>query len=75
MVALTAQDALAYLHRWKLVQHEQTAQLQRDSMDVKLQQLAALMASRELFGADPCRDQEVLEARERWARVRRTSGG
>jgi hypothetical protein len=75
MAALTAQDALAYLDRWKLVQDEQAAQQQRDSMVVKLQQLAALMASREIFGTDPDRDREVLQVRERWARVRQAFCG
>jgi hypothetical protein len=75
MATLTKQEAHDYLDRWKLVQDEQAAQLRRTSMDVKLQQLAALMASRDAFGTDPNRDREVLEVRERWAHLRRALGG
>jgi hypothetical protein len=75
MATLTAQEAREYLDRWKLVQDEQAAQLRRTSMEVKLQQLTALMASREIFGTDPNRDREILEVRERWAHLRRVLGG
>ncbi len=71
MTALTAQDAHAYLARWKLVRDMQSEQLRQTSMETKLIQLSALMACREDFGTDPNRDQESLIARERWARVRR----
>lgn len=75
MTTLTADDARAFLERWKLVEEEQAVQLRRTSMETKLNQLAALMASREMFGADLHRDQEVLQARERWARVRQAVSG
>jgi hypothetical protein len=75
MATLTTQEAREFLERWKLVHDEQAAQLRDTSMDVKLQQLAALMASRDAFAQDPNREREILEVRERWAQLRRALGG
>jgi hypothetical protein len=44
-------------------------------METKFQQLAALMASRLLFGPEPDREAQVHEVRDRWPRLRRALGG
>jgi hypothetical protein len=44
-------------------------------MDIKLRQLAALMASRGLFNADPDSDLQSQQVRERWVRLRQVLGG
>lgn len=75
VAAMTPEQARAYYQRWKLVREVEVATLRRTSMETKLQQLAALMASRHLFRADPVREQEVSEVRDRWARLRQALGG
>jgi hypothetical protein len=53
----------------------EAAELRLATMEIKLQQLSALMASRHLFGAEPDREAEVHEVRERWTRLRQALGG
>lgn len=67
---MTPEEARAYFNRWKLVREEEAAELQRTPMDTKLRQLAALMASRHLFGPEPDREAQIDEVRARWARLR-----
>lgn len=47
----------------------------RTPMQTKLLQLAALMASRHLFGAEQDREEGVRLVRERWGRLRQALGG
>jgi hypothetical protein len=75
MDAMTPEEARAYFNRWELVRDAEAAELRRATMDTKFQQLAALMASRHLFGPEPDREAQVHEIRDRWARLRRTLGG
>jgi hypothetical protein len=75
MAAVTPAEAQAYLKRWELVKQIELTELRRTSMDVKLRQLSALMASRDLFGVDPERAHGVQLVRERWARLRQALGG
>ncbi len=56
MSSLTTEQARAYLERWELVREAEAAQLQSTQMQTKLLQLAALMQSRGIFGADPGRE-------------------
>ena len=72
---MTPEDARAYFERWELVRDAEAAELRRATIETKLQQLAALMASRHLFGADPDREAQVNEVREKWASLRRALGG
>lgn len=74
MSPMTPEQARSYFERWKLVREIETAELQRTSMDTKLQQLASLMASRHLFGPEPDREAQIQLVRERWARLRRALG-
>lgn len=72
---MTPEQAKAYFRRWDLVRKMEAAELRRTSMEAKLRQLAALMASRNLFGSDPHREADVQSVRDRWARLRRFLGG
>lgn len=71
---ITPEDARAYLQRWKLVRELEAAQVGQPSLEIRLRQLAALMASRSLFGSDPERERNVVAVRERWAQLRRALG-
>jgi hypothetical protein len=75
MAAITPTEAKAYFQRWEFVKEVELIELRRTSMDVKLRQLSALMASRGLFGADTERENGVQLVRDRWARLRQTLGG
>jgi hypothetical protein len=70
MAAITPAEAQAYFKRWELVKEIELVELRRNSMDVKLRQLSALMASRGLFGVDSEREKGVLLVRDRWAFLR-----
>ena len=50
-------------------------ELRRTSMEVKLRQLSALIASRDLFGVDPEREDGVQLVRDRWACLRQALRG
>jgi hypothetical protein len=63
MAAITPTEAQAYFKRWELVKEIELVELRRTSMDVKLRQLSALMASRGLFGVDPERENGVQRSR------------
>ena len=67
MASITPAEAQAYFKRWDLVKEIELAELRRTSMDTKLQQLSALMASRSLFGVDPERENGMQLVRDRWA--------
>lgn len=75
MASITPAEAQAYLQRWELVQEIELAELRRTSMDTKLRQLSALMASHSLFGIDPERENGVQLVRDRWARLWQALGG
>jgi hypothetical protein len=75
MADITPDQARSYFSRWDLVQEVETAELQRTSVEMKLCQLAALMASRHLFAPDPNRETQIHEVRERWALLRKAMGG
>lgn len=70
MVAISPEQAQNYLNRWKLVHEWETRELRDAPMDLKIRQLAVLMASRDLFAEDHQREMEVAVVRERWARIR-----
>ena len=75
MAAITPTEAHAYFKRWELVKEIELVELHRTSMEVKLRQLSALMASRGLFGVDPEREIGVQLVRDRWARLWQALGG
>jgi hypothetical protein len=67
MSSWTPEDAQQYLERWRLVEEQEISDLQNTPMETKARQLAALMASWELFGEDPEREKGIREVRARWA--------
>lgn len=75
MRKMTPEDARAYLTRWQLLRDVEAAELRRTSMDVKLQQLAALVAARDVFGPEPEREMQIRAVRERWAHLRQALRG
>ena len=75
MATITPDDARAYFHRWELVRQASADELQRTSMDTKLQQLESLVASRRVFGPEPDREQGISIVRERWQLLRQALGG
>ena len=75
MAVITPAEALAYFRRWELVRDAEARELTRTSMETKIKQLAALMASRHVFGPEPDREAQVQVVRERWARLRRALSG
>jgi len=64
-------DALNYLRRWLLASAAEIAELRTTPMEIKLRQLASMMASHSLFDDAAMREKEDLELRARWARIRR----
>jgi hypothetical protein len=74
MGSLTPEDAHQFLDRWRLVEEQEICELRNTPIETKARQLAALMASRGLFGEDPDREQGVLDVRARWARLRKALG-
>jgi hypothetical protein len=74
MAAITPEEAQGYLARWRLVRENEIAELRRTSMETKVRQLSALMASRQIFGTDPDREGGAQTVRERWAYLRRSLG-
>ena len=75
MGKMTTEQALAYMARWQHVRDTEVAELQSTSIETKFAQLAALMASMDVFGPEPDRESQVREVRERWARLRQALGG
>ena len=70
MNSISPEQARQYLERWKLVRQAEVEELRTTSLETKLQQLTVLMASRSLFRGDRDRENQVLEIRDRWARIR-----
>jgi hypothetical protein len=70
MATITPEEAHAYADRWAAMEAFHLKELRCTSMETKLLQLSALMASRDLFALDPERDRGVQDVRERWARLR-----
>jgi hypothetical protein len=74
MSAITPEQARAYLERWDLVRDAEAVELQGTPMALKFRQLDAMMASRDAFGDDPQREQEIASVRERWTGLRKALG-
>jgi len=67
---ITRKEARAFRKRWEAINAAEREELRAMSMEEKLRQLAALMASRDLFD----RTEEMkgeAEVRERWNRLRK----
>lgn len=75
MSKMTREQARSYASRWALVRDAEATELRLTPMETKFKQLAALMASRDAFGPDPHRDEQIREVRERWALLRQALSG
>jgi hypothetical protein len=74
MAAITPQEARDYLDRWALVNAIELEELRGTSMELKLKQLASLMASRDHFPEDPASQEGSQAVLRRWARLREVLG-
>ena len=71
---MTKTEARAFRKRWALVNAREREELRSTSPAQKFRQLAALMASAEMFDGPESRAEEVNLVRERWNRLRRIHG-
>ena len=72
---MTKEEGRAFRKRWEAVNAAEREELRAMPMEEKMQQLAALMASRDLFGWIEEMRKEEAEVRERWNRLRRAFRG
>jgi hypothetical protein len=73
MSRVSPQDALAFAQRWKLVRDMAATERQSTPIEIRFRQLSALMASRDLFGAEPDRAASAAAVRDRWSRLRQVA--
>jgi hypothetical protein len=73
MKRISSDEAKGYLARWSVASEAERRELRETPMEVKLTQLAALMASAGLF-QDPGRTSSKEDVRARWVTIRRTYG-
>jgi len=71
---MTRVDGEAFKARWAMVGTAERDELRATSMDKKLRQLAALMASVAKLGWDEALAAEAIPAREQWRRLRQAYG-
>ncbi len=72
---LTKAQARAFQARWEMVNAVEQAELRATSLDRKLRQLAALMASAGPLGWTDALAAEETQVRARWNRLRATLHG
>lgn len=60
--------------RWQRFNAQERAELRATTVEIKLRQLAALMASVEPLGWTKALASEVEEVRARWAKLRKYNG-
>lgn len=72
---MTRVEAQAWKARWELVNEAEREELRNTSAELKLRQLAVLMASVKTFGWAEALADEEAEVRERWNRLRKAYGG
>lgn len=75
MATIPPVEARDYLRRWEEVRRAQQVLDRQQSFETRLQQLSTLMFSRELFRADPLREAETEQLRQRWLHIRAAFGG
>jgi hypothetical protein len=74
MSDITPEDARGYVDRWSAANAAELDELRRTSMDTKLRQLTALVASRTWIVEDSARENEVDVVRRRWAQLKQVLG-
>lgn len=70
MRPMTPEEAFAYQDRWRQIAEAEAESVRATSLETRLRQLSALMASRELFPVDTLRDSSSDKVRERWLLLR-----
>ncbi|HLF11507.1 MAG TPA: hypothetical protein VJA26_09840 [Gammaproteobacteria bacterium] len=73
MKRISSDEAKGYLARWSVAAEAERRELRETPMEVKLRQLAMLMASAGLF-PDPGRAPSEEDVRARWVTIRRAYG-
>ncbi|MGH8771426.1 MAG: hypothetical protein ACREV2_09660 [Burkholderiales bacterium] len=68
---MTKNDASRFKARWALVNSTEIEELRSTSLDRKLRQLAALMASAKAFGFDSALADQETHVRRRWIRIKK----
>jgi hypothetical protein len=68
MAAITADEARAYFDRWEACSRSQSGRATADVDGHQASQLGSLMPSRQVFGPEPNREEEIAAVRERWNR-------
>jgi hypothetical protein len=71
---MTKAEARAWVARWQRVNEAERDELRNTPLEVKLRQLAALMASVDQLGWREGLAAEETQARDRWKRLRRAYG-
>lgn len=68
---ITKKEAIEFKKRWEAVNAFEHEELRSTSMEIKLQQLAALMASVKGLGWQKALSEGEDELRDRWNRLRK----
>ncbi|MBI5193647.1 MAG: hypothetical protein HZA08_09440 [Nitrospirae bacterium] len=68
---ITKKEAIEFKKRWEAINAFEHEELRRTSMEMKLQQLAALMASVKELGWHKSLSEGEEKLRDRWNRLRR----
>jgi hypothetical protein len=68
--ALTRLEAKAFARRWQRINEAEIEELRAATLEQKLRQLAALMASVDAMGWREALSDGVQEVRDRWRRLR-----
>jgi hypothetical protein len=71
---MTKSEGKAFLRRWRLVNTREIKDLRHTPLEVKLRQLAALMASVNQLGWTEALREGEAEVRDRWQRLRKAYG-
>jgi hypothetical protein len=74
-VPLTKGEARAFRDRWHLVNAREVEELRSTSLEVKWQQFNTLLYWVHQLGWAEALDEETLEVRQRWARLRKEYRG
>jgi hypothetical protein len=72
---MTKQEAEWWQARWRAVEEAEREELRATPLEVKLQQLAGLMAAARDLGWTEALAEEAVEVRERWRKIRKAFRG
>ncbi len=69
---ITKEQAAAFRQRWQLVEEAEHQELQTSPLELRFRQLAAMFESARGLGWATTEESEILQVRERWAKLRRS---